>query len=234
MQRRTDIYSKRKRETWVSLRRQWVAAYIEEKVSHAIEFVVKGSQDFGLLDGAVWCMSQLFVTLEHGSGVTPAHLLQVVKIPWAPVIIPSASGTKFDLCLLIRHRYEEACRYGRPHTCCTLWKQLGCAGTAPLSCSEDSSYRDICRHCGCARLWKWNLLPPTHPRPVSAPGYQLLAWCTTSSGSLSEHPLRYDVASLKGGGKKYWETYYVKIISTRYISPSNTSSSMLPENLLCI
>lgn len=75
----TDIYSKRKRETPVSLRRQWGAAYIEEKVSHAIEFAVEGSQDFGLLDGAVRCMGQLSVALEHGSGVVPAHLLQVVK-----------------------------------------------------------------------------------------------------------------------------------------------------------
>lgn len=56
------------------------AAYIEE-VSHEFQRVVEGSQDFGLLDRAVWSMSQLFVALKHGCRVTPAHLLQVVETP---------------------------------------------------------------------------------------------------------------------------------------------------------
>lgn len=56
-------------------------AYIEEEVSHVLQRVVEGSQDFGLLDRAVWSMSQLFVALKHGCRVTPAHLLQVVETP---------------------------------------------------------------------------------------------------------------------------------------------------------
>lgn len=57
------------------------AAYIEEEVSHAFQWIVEGSKNFGLLDAAVFCMSQLFVALKHACWVTPAHLLQVVETP---------------------------------------------------------------------------------------------------------------------------------------------------------
>lgn len=56
-------------------------AYIEEEVSHAFQWIVEGSEDFGLQDTAFCCMSQLFVALKHACWVTPAHLLQVVETP---------------------------------------------------------------------------------------------------------------------------------------------------------
>lgn len=57
------------------------AAYIAEEVSHALQWIVEDSQDFWLLDGAVCSMSQLFIALEHGCWVSPAHFLQVVETP---------------------------------------------------------------------------------------------------------------------------------------------------------
>lgn len=56
-------------------------AYIEEEGSHAFQWTVEGSEDFGLLDSAVCCMSKLSVALKHACWVTPAHLLQVVETP---------------------------------------------------------------------------------------------------------------------------------------------------------
>lgn len=63
------------------------AAYSGEELFHAIQWAVEGSQDFGLLDGAVWSVSQLSVALEHRCWVTPAHLLQVVETSRTPVTI---------------------------------------------------------------------------------------------------------------------------------------------------
>lgn len=67
------------------------ATYIEKKVSHALEMFVEGSQNIGSLDGAVWCLGELSVALEHGGGVSPAHLLQVVKTAGTPLSIPPAA-----------------------------------------------------------------------------------------------------------------------------------------------
>lgn len=56
-----------------------IAAYSDEEIFHAFQRTVKGSQDFGLLDGAVCFVGQPLVALEHCGGITPANLLQVVE-----------------------------------------------------------------------------------------------------------------------------------------------------------
>lgn len=57
------------------------AAYVDKEVVHVFQWLVEGSQDFGLLERDVKSFNQLFVALEHGRRVTPADLLQMVKTP---------------------------------------------------------------------------------------------------------------------------------------------------------
>lgn len=72
------------------------AAYSDEEDSHAFQWVVEWSQDFGLLYRAVWSMSQVLVAQEHGRRVAPAHLLQVVEASGTPVIIaPGGLGSTY-------------------------------------------------------------------------------------------------------------------------------------------
>lgn len=56
-------------------------AYVDEEGSHAFQWTVEESEDFGLLDRSVCCMCKLSVALKHACWVAPANLLQVVEAP---------------------------------------------------------------------------------------------------------------------------------------------------------
>lgn len=63
MSLRKILYTKTKTDRLLGNSKR--AAYSDEEVLHAFQWVVERCQDFGVLDWAVWSVSQLSVALEH-------------------------------------------------------------------------------------------------------------------------------------------------------------------------